>query len=146
VVLLLAFDSRLFDDACGGKNRRKGKVPHRNEFVEEGQDPDASAAIEDAQAHADDSSAESEMTTTAPRAREVGLCSARVWRTGSIRAQSGARGPEDPAERARRQVLAGRGLAMSEGGGGGAGPPDEVANEEDDDDGAEGEGGRALLG
>jgi hypothetical protein len=35
-------------------------VKHRNEFVEEGQDPDASAAIEDAQAHADDSSAESD--------------------------------------------------------------------------------------
>jgi hypothetical protein len=142
---------------------------HRNEFVEEGQDPDASAAIEDAQAHADDSSAESdgdEAAAGAAAKKNAGSTSqtsahssgplAPLWALiepvlqtlaeqsptslalGAVvvilllsnlwTLRGSGRDDTHPAERARRQVLAGRGLAMSEGGGGGAGPPDEVAN------------------
>lgn len=142
---------------------------HRNEFVEEGQDPDASAATEDAQAHADDSAADSDGDEAAAAAAKKNASStgqtsahssgplAPFWALiepvlqtlaeqsptslalGAVvvilllsnlwTLRGSGRDDAHPAERARRQVLAGRGLAMSDGGGGGgAGPPDEVAN------------------
>ena len=140
---------------------------HRNEFVEEGQDPDAPTATEDAHDHGDESAADSdgdEASAAAAAAKNGSSTSqtsahsagplAPLWALiepvlqalaeqsptslalGAVvvilllsnlwTLRGSGRDDTHPAERARRQVLAGRGLAMSEGGG--AGPPDDVAN------------------
>ncbi|GAA5863774.1 hypothetical protein JCM3774_001154 [Rhodotorula dairenensis] len=137
---------------------------HRNEFVEEGQDPDAPVAPGDSQAEADESTAESEADEAAvagtntsagspPHAGALGALWSCVEPVLQALAQQsptslalGAvvailllsnlwtlRGRNDahsvhPAERARRHVLAGRGLVTSANADGAIAPPDDVAN------------------